>query len=130
MKGQFSMSLKDAQQFLRARQSKPDAFDGMAHAMDVMSLDQTMASIPANPLTFIEKLIYTAEREIASWLHQTVHLHGEHGSTCREVLTRPASSVRNTVAILESPPVTDIEYTSTEEFTESDRGDTVSDVDF
>ena len=31
---------------------------------------------------------------------------------------------------VQSPPVTDIEYTSTEEFTESDRGDTVSDVDF
>ncbi|WFC94063.1 Chitin synthase, class 7 [Malassezia brasiliensis] len=100
LKGQFSMSLKDAQQFLRARRSTIDSVDGVAQTMYTMSLSDPVNHIPPAPATFIEQLIETAEREISAWLQQT------------------------------SPPVTDFEYTSTEEFTGSERGDTVSDVDW
>ena len=102
LKGQFSMSLKDAQQFLRARRSTADSVDGMAQAMYNMSLSDPVNRQPPAPATFIEQLIETAEREISSWLQQTVHRQdGSAPASPREVLSRPASSVRNSTAILE-----------------------------
>ncbi|KAI3627509.1 hypothetical protein CBS14141_001510 [Malassezia furfur] len=102
LKGQFSMSLKDAQQFLRARRSTTNWADGVAQAMYTMSLSDPVHRIPPAPATFIEQLIETAEREISTWLQQTVHRQDGNAPVApREILARPASSVRNSTAILE-----------------------------
>lgn len=103
MSGQFTISLRDAQQFLRARQSTQNSVECMTRAMDAVSLSApSTLGVPTNPATFIEQLIATAEREISTWLQQTVHLqNGEGGGSRREILTRPSSSVRDSTAILE-----------------------------
>ncbi|WFD42183.1 hypothetical protein MPSI1_000822 [Malassezia psittaci] len=102
LRGQFSISLKDAQQFLLNRQSKKDSIDTLTQAFDKSILADPPPSVPTGSMTFIELLIATARREISDWLQKTVHLqHNKSSITPRQILLRPSSSVQNHVAIVE-----------------------------
>lgn len=103
MQGQFTISLRDAQQFLRAREASSTTVDEVAGGMVELSFAMSARPVvPRNPTTFMEQLIITVQREILQWLGQTVHLAelASQGEV-RPVMKRPSPSVRNEVAILE-----------------------------
>ena len=73
MKGQFTLSLREAQHFIRARLRCPESLLAYEHAVHTQSFLNHSTPSPA-VATFAEQLIFAAQREILSWLQQTVHV--------------------------------------------------------
>lgn len=73
IKGQFTLSLRDAQDFLRARLGCAESMQAYMHALETQALLDYTAPLPCGS-TFAESLIFAVEREILQWLRQTVHV--------------------------------------------------------
>lgn len=72
MKGQFTMSLRDAHGFLRARLGHAELMQAYMDAVKTM----TFPAVPAaRPSLFLERLIFTAQHEMGLWLHRTEYVH-------------------------------------------------------
>ena len=73
IKGQFTLSLRDAHDFLRARLGCAESMQAYMHAIETQALLDYTAPLPCGT-TFAESLIFAVEREILQWLRQTVHV--------------------------------------------------------
>lgn len=102
MKGQFTLSLRDAQHFLRLRVGDDE---NVTHAlMERLSMNDSISTVATTYnippcATFAELLIRTAQREILAWLDQTVHVSGSMEDTPRILL--PHTSDEGHAAVLE-----------------------------
>lgn len=95
LQGQFTLSQREAMQFLRYRLGSSSSSSALAMRMskklDLLSLDdETELSVRSRalpPETFMERLVDMTQREIRQWLRQTVHVPGANETEApRELL--------------------------------------------
>lgn len=104
IKGQFTLSLRDAQQVLRSRLGCAHLYETYMHIMETQALsDCTVPSL--NVSTFGQVLIFTVQREILDWLRQTVHVpsHDSLGMV-REILVRDTDGKDDSITELRRTP--------------------------
>lgn len=104
MKGQFTLSLRDAQDFLRSRLGCAESMHAYMHALETQALLDYAAPLPCGT-TFAESLIFAVEREILHWLRQTVHVPShDSSSSARKIFVRNVDDRDCTVIELRRAP--------------------------
>lgn len=102
LKGQFTMSLRDAHGFLRARLGHAELVQAYMDALNSM----TFPAVPAaRQCLFLERLIFMAQREIGQWLHRTEYVHmDEEMCASRVIVAHPSGREEGALVELKQTP--------------------------
>ena len=105
LQGQFTLSLRDAQQYLRLRLGRAYSSEVFSDMFEAMSISQDASAPTKAPLTFVEQLIGTAQREIQAWLRQMVHIQtGNSGVLPRVLLSHADGTGKDAIVELRRSP--------------------------
>jgi len=102
MKGQFTMSLRDAHGFLRARLGHTELMQAYLDALKTMTFPAVSAT---RQCLFLERLIFTVQKEIGHWLRRTEYVHmDEEGCSSRVILAHPSGREEGALIELKQTP--------------------------